>query len=402
MEAKLKSDTLRRVDDLGQYGEALEMQYEYWRWLRSARGVDYMLRMSRHVEAEGGARSFAGTPVTREVEIDISCILRALEEGSPYYVGREVTALMQGTFAKLPLQSVLYEDMLPEPYGFVWFERPIATVLVPAGTAVPWQGKVHTMPTDWQLRLHGFSWTQHWVLTFLPEVDFAARYGRMPGFPAVLDDSRTMVTTDKQWPAYVREGDVIASHRVYLIGLFDQERTGFGQRRVSPQEYLDWELGQPLQTVLQTVELDNPDNPYPLENLTATAQVAAAFFSFVQTRLVESHPSVADRATRRRIEREGAFAAKPRALAPQAGGEYVRCIVLRRKVRESVAPTDADDNQERESPDWQCRWIVRAHWRQQFYPSLRDHRWKLIPPYVKGPADRPLKVPEHKLFVVER
>lgn len=42
--------------------------------------------------------------------------------------------------------------------------------------------------------------------------------------------------------------------------------------------------------------------------------------------------------------------------------------------------------------DWSCRWIVHGHFRQQPYGpggSLRKRIW--IPPYVKGPADKPLR-----------
>jgi len=42
--------------------------------------------------------------------------------------------------------------------------------------------------------------------------------------------------------------------------------------------------------------------------------------------------------------------------------------------------------------DWSCRWLVGAHWRNQFLPSRGDHEPRYIAPYVKGPADKPLRV----------
>jgi hypothetical protein len=36
------------------------------------------------------------------------------------------------------------------------------------------------------------------------------------------------------------------------------------------------------------------------------------------------------------------------------------------------------------------RWIVRGHWRQQWYPSIQDHRPVWITPHLKGPEDAPL------------
>lgn len=40
--------------------------------------------------------------------------------------------------------------------------------------------------------------------------------------------------------------------------------------------------------------------------------------------------------------------------------------------------------------EWRHRWVVRGHWRQQWYPSLKDHRPVWIAPHLKGPEDAPL------------
>lgn len=40
--------------------------------------------------------------------------------------------------------------------------------------------------------------------------------------------------------------------------------------------------------------------------------------------------------------------------------------------------------------DWRHRWVVRGHWRQQWYPSIQDHRPVWIAPHLKGPEDAPL------------
>lgn len=44
--------------------------------------------------------------------------------------------------------------------------------------------------------------------------------------------------------------------------------------------------------------------------------------------------------------------------------------------------------------DWQHRWLVGGHWRNQWLPSLQAHRQQWIAPYVKGPADKPLVIHE--------
>jgi hypothetical protein len=42
--------------------------------------------------------------------------------------------------------------------------------------------------------------------------------------------------------------------------------------------------------------------------------------------------------------------------------------------------------------EWDHRWIVRAFWRNQWYPSIQAHRQILIGTYVKGPEYLPLVV----------
>lgn len=42
--------------------------------------------------------------------------------------------------------------------------------------------------------------------------------------------------------------------------------------------------------------------------------------------------------------------------------------------------------------DWSHRWLVRGHWRNQWYPSEGVHRQKFIGGYVKGPENLPLVI----------
>lgn len=48
---------------------------------------------------------------------------------------------------------------------------------------------------------------------------------------------------------------------------------------------------------------------------------------------------------------------------------------------------------------YQHRWMVRGHWRQQWYPSIKDHRPVRVTPHVKGPEGAPmLTAPKVYLF----
>ena len=66
----------------------------------------------------------------------------------------------------------------------------------------------------------------------------------------------------------------------------------------------------------------------------------------------------------------------------------VRYIDLRRARTE---PSDHTDDEPRTSTrEYRHRWIVRGHWRNQWYPSRNDHRPIWIDPHFAGPEDKPL------------
>ncbi len=108
---------------------------------------------------------------------------------------------------------------------------------------------------------------------------------------------------------------------------------------------------------------------------------------FLGERLLVLEPAAADRATRRRVEREG----------PRLGlrrPPLVQVVQLRR----TVAPA----SQAGRAVAWTCRWLVRGHWRQQWYPSQRRHQPRYIAPHLKGPADKPLRLPGARVWAVVR
>jgi hypothetical protein len=115
-----------------------------------------------------------------------------------------------------------------------------------------------------------------------------------------------------------------------------------------------------------------------------------AAFHLMAQRLATSASHPAPRPTRRRMEREQS------PVAP-----VVRVVTLRRLEQER----QRDSLQRLTSPntvDWQFQWIVRDHGRWQWYPSQEEHRFIWVDSYVKGPEDKPLKNPSHKLFIARR
>lgn len=90
----------------------------------------------------------------------------------------------------------------------------------------------------------------------------------------------------------------------------------------------------------------------------------------MQQPLATSNEVVAYRASRKRIQRMG--------QEPNP----VRVIQLRR-ASNSTGAGESDR-------EYHHTWIVRGHWRQQWYPSREVHRPVWIAPHVKGPEGAPL------------
>jgi hypothetical protein len=61
----------------------------------------------------------------------------------------------------------------------------------------------------------------------------------------------------------------------------------------------------------------------------------------------------------------------------------IRVITLRRPASSSSADDPASGR------EYQHQWIVRGHWRNQWYPSVQDHRPVWIAPHIKGPEGAP-------------
>lgn len=105
--------------------------------------------------------------------------------------------------------------------------------------------------------------------------------------------------------------------------------------------------------------------------------------SFIQQRIMVSTRLTVSRATRKRAMR--AY----RLSEPDVNVVKLRAVVARKHEGEG------------EPVEWQCRWIVRGHWRDQWYPSMKKNQPIFISPYIKGPEDKPLRDPK-RLFAVVR
>lgn len=149
--------------------------------------------------------------------------------------------------------------------------------------------------------------------------------------------------------------------------------------RPMPFHYMDWIFGE------TPADAAGRFGPGTIEGKTLVYQILAAMLVFMDQRILMQTPQTAERATRRRLER-----------ADWKHEPVVRAIELRRRETSSNQSTD------HASVDWSHRWLVSGHWRNQWYPSLNDHRPRWVLPYVKGPDDKPLKPPRARIFAVVR
>jgi hypothetical protein len=76
--------------------------------------------------------------------------------------------------------------------------------------------------------------------------------------------------------------------------------------------------------------------------------------------------------------------------------------IIRLREREHRDPQTDVASELQGGRHFQWQWMVRAHTRQQFYPSLGKRLPILIGPYIKGPEGKPLKPRTVPIVVVNR
>lgn len=110
-----------------------------------------------------------------------------------------------------------------------------------------------------------------------------------------------------------------------------------------------------------------------------------SFWAFVQQKVVEVETTQMPRPIRKRAEKQDRKVSE------------LKVVRLRRLARESVKPAPEGGKE----IHWSHRWVVRGHWRNQFYASLNDHRAVWIYPFIKGPTEKPLRM-RKTIFDVRR
>lgn len=119
-------------------------------------------------------------------------------------------------------------------------------------------------------------------------------------------------------------------------------------------------------------------------DLVQIARFIVAACTWLQQRIVVATSGHIERHRRKQIARDHRV---PEPLD-------VKVIQLRRLESPSRVTTGSDP------VTWSCRWVVNGHWRHQPYKAERKLIY--IMPFMKGPADMPLKVATHTVYQVTR
>lgn len=138
----------------------------------------------------------------------------------------------------------------------------------------------------------------------------------------------------------------------------------------------DWPVGDPVN---QPPWRGMPDAT--VASMVEDRKVLAAFWTLIHQQGIASRTV---REPQRQQARRGERAGVARELAK------VQVVTLRKLERTDSAPGD-----EHAAREWSHRWLVSGHWRWQPHgPGRSLRRLTYVRPHVKGPADKPLHVPD--------
>lgn len=152
-----------------------------------------------------------------------------------------------------------------------------------------------------------------------------------------------------------------------------------------PSSFWFWKFNEPMHEMLGRVTQENNWSRDTAITNEVACRMLAAGCAWLQQRVAVMSSGPIERHRRKQLAREND--------APLPSD--VRVIQLRRAESTSERGKSSHD-----SPDWSYRWIVNGHWRNQPYKESRKLIY--IMPYVKGPDDKPLKVPTHTVYSVSR
>lgn len=277
----------------------------------------------------------------------IAGALHALGQAETYFVGNEICNLLQDSLSTLPDNVAMGGVPLPSSIGFAYFQSPLIG----------------------ERRVRAVAWGRGGDLK--PGLERGGRGGR----------------TARAEQTFVSLEDLDMS---FIFFEFYADGETAGAPSLQLMSTLEWPLIDSAEDFSPRQGSITYEKDAGFEFMLKMRRFIVSLFCFVDQTISVTEQQTAPRHLRKRIAREFGGTGSP----------IINTIQLRRReYRRSPSEGMA------KGIDWSCRWIVRAHWRNQYYASKfgePTHRPKLIPSCVKGPDSKPLKSKTINLFAVVR
>lgn len=299
----------------------------------------------RNLAPEDAAAHLCGAEVVR------------LEDAELFYVTAPMMQLADVAARSLPEYQLTQQD-LPAPTGLMFFAEPIKTMpdfRHPADPSRPVRIEYVAVTWGWW---HGGTTPGFWVTWWSD----ARRF---------FDDA----IANGNFEGELREQTLKACGRIVIDSesVFDIDVDGSGRDEIEQRS--------------SELMSKYPKGQWEEKESERRADLHAKFvlrtlWTLMQQPITSDDTLEPSRADRRRLTRRGIDAAP------------VRVIGLRRGP--SSSGTDGDSSRE-----YRHRWLVRGHWKQQWYPGRQVHRPIWIAPHIKGPDGAPLLGGE-KVYALRR
>ncbi len=256
--------------------------------------------------------------------------LAALAQSELLVAVPELCGVLNVAATTFPDKTMFLSDMLT-PFGMVWFADPIDD---PVDDDAP----------DYTLPIRAISWA-----VSMPDDPLLTLVDRAKNRPVL-----TVIGYSDTTALYQKTADLPNHPSIYpVVSVLWELESADGGKLYNPQD-------QRLANFLRS--------PY--------VKLLMAFWAVMRQRLTVDEPptvKIMPNQLKRAQRRNPKF------------NPAIHLVRLHRRVRTEYTGFHGFNR-----PDWQHSWVVRAHWRDQYYPSTGEHKPILIWSYIKGPADKEL------------
>ncbi len=330
---------MMRPEDRG-WSRALDIQMDYHKWCSSSQGKVYNYTFFLDVLERVTSDIPDAQPTLGTSAAQLAHdVIEALWQADTLFVTSDMLHVLQQAAHDLPEDAPVDEHVLITPNGFCLFEEPL----------------IGTDRKGQTVCIHGILWKK--IL------------GHKSSDPSTLEQMLILYFL-------VDPADETDDWNEGFLPMM--EELGLGHPPITLQHFYPARFGSTVRS------LESPSGDEAgITIIRDTLRLFLAMQLLAQQRMGEPMRMNPDRATRKR------------AAKWHEGDRYITLITLRRK---SVK----NDDLEPQKVEWSHRWLVKGHWRKQYYPKTKTHDYVYIFGYVKGPEDKPLVVRERRVFNFRR